>query len=157
MAGAQIPPQGPHGGYGPTPPTYVFPGSGFAVGPAEHELGELENQTLRRTASAARGLAIALFVAAGLSVFGCYFTNILAFVAVGIPTLLAANALQRVVDTRGRDITNVLEAVQALGTSFLVRIIAVAVIVALTAAMLALMVAFFGVIAALVAGGELPS
>jgi hypothetical protein len=167
VTGPGAPPGGGHG-FGPPPGSgYGFgppPGSGHGFGPPpagghgfgappgspgyeltaapEHEFGGPENEVIATTAKWARTLGVVMLVYSGLSLFGCGIQNTVAYVAFGIPLMMASSALQRVVDTRGRDVSTLMQAMQSLGTAFLVRIIVLAATVALTVLLVVLIAVF---------------
>ena len=118
----------------------------------QYEFSQLENDTIGKTAFWAKALAITMFVSAALSLFGCNILNVAAYVAIAIPIFMAGNALQKVADTRGSDITYMMEAVQTLGTSFLVRIIALIAMVVLTVVIMLALFLFAASLLAMVFG-----
>jgi len=74
------------------------------------------------------------------------------YIAIAIPVLMAGNALQKVADTQGNDIYYMMQAVQTLGTSFLVRIIALVTMVLLLVLVMVFFFLFFAAMMALIFG-----
>ncbi len=128
------------------------PGGGFG-GPPQYEFSQRENETISRIAFWTKTLAIVMFISAGLSTISCNIFFIVYYVVVAIFLIMAGTALQKVVDTQGRDISKMIEALDRLSTSFLARIIVMLSTVALLVVGIVLGIVFFAAIAAAIAGG----
>ncbi len=86
-----------------------------------YEFNDNENQTLSSAATWSMVVAILLILAGTLSLCGLSFVRSIGYIAMGVFLLLGANSLRTVVNTQGNDIKHVMDAVDALGRSLLVR------------------------------------
>ncbi len=100
--------------------------SSNAPAPGEYEFTHLENQTVEKTASWAKILAIVLFVDGGLSVVGQDIVGAVVSIIVGLMFYNAAKHLKLVVDTEGNDVTNLMSALKKVNTAFTIRIVLMA-------------------------------
>lgn len=141
----------PPPGYGPAP----HPGGGGQpqqprpMGPPQYEFSQEDNVVIGKAAFWARMLAISLLIAGGLTLFSCNVVAIAFYVIIAIPFLMAANSLQRVVDTQGSDISHMMEAIQQLGTAFVVKLIVTLLVAVITVGGTLLVVLFFSAIMAM--------
>ncbi len=88
----------------------------------EYEFTTLENQTVDKAATWTKILAIVMIIDGGLALFGCNIIGAAIKIAIGVYFLNAAKALKAVVDTEGSDVTNMMTALDKIGSAFIVRI-----------------------------------
>lgn len=101
----------------------------------DYEFSERENQTIKKASTWAIILAIVILIQAGLgavqnliqaNICGAIIGFAVALV-IGIAFYKAGTSLKAVVETEGCDTLHMMEAIDKLGTAFLVRIIVVCV------------------------------
>jgi hypothetical protein len=148
-----MPPQSYGHGHGHAPPPGWGPGPaghgappGWAPGPAygayapgmpikpEYEFSPQENEIIATAGRSARALGILHYVQAAVTILASSGTNIIGgAIDIGIGYLFhqGGTSLQRVVDTQGHDIANLMNALDKISTAFLVRLILVMVFAAI--------------------------
>jgi hypothetical protein len=103
-----------------------------------YEFTHEENGVVEDCAKWGTALAIVYFVVGGFSIFSLCSSplqasiNIITYILVGVFIIMAAKSLKLVVNTQGNDIAHMMEALDKLGTMFLIRLIAVAISILLT-------------------------
>jgi hypothetical protein len=163
------PPGGAPGGYGAPPAQPGYGGAPYGGGapgapPAPvqwggYEFSEAENAVIAKTAGRAKLWGIISIVVGSLytlSTCGAFasptfLTNLpsgVIGIVVGIFFVSVGNALNAVVQTQGNDIQHIMEALQKMGTAFLVQIITTLVGVGLAVLVIVLMMFVFAAAAA---------
>ena len=163
-------PPGAPGGYGQPPPQQGYGGNPYGAGapgappgPAVswggYEFSEAENTVIGKTAGRAKLWGIISIVVGSLytmSTCGAFaspsfLTNLpsgVIGIVVGIFFVGVGNSLQNVVTTQGNDIQHIMEALQKMGTAFLVQIITTLIGVGLAILLIMLLVFVFAAAAA---------
>jgi len=133
------PPQGPQ--YPQNPNAYPQPNP--QAGLYEYEFDALQNATIGSAALWARVLGATLIVVGAASLLNCNIVTFVLDLVLGIYFLGGGSSLAAVVNTQGNDVTNMMQALQKLGTAFKIRVIATLVAVILLFLIVGFFVLFF--------------
>ena len=115
-------------GYGPAPGAMPY-GAAPGYAQPEYEFTEAQNEVIGKTATWAKGVGIIMFVQA---VFALINFNV---ISAGLDAWIGASffgggkALSNVTETQGRDISNMMEALDKLSTAIAIRMWIVLVVV----------------------------
>lgn len=119
--GQYYPPRNPPPPPGYGGPSYVQPG----LPHLPYEFSPKENQTIGRTATWAKAVAILFFVQVVFSAIDVNVIGAAIDLAIGLAFWKGASALRMVVETHGADVTHMMEGLQQLSSAFTVRLVIV--------------------------------
>ncbi len=148
-------------GYGPQP-GYPQAGFGGGYGYGQYEFNDLENGIIAKTAGRTRLWGIisviigALYTLSGMLFFLnpgliAYLVIGIVGIVVGVTLLGVAKSLSAVVNTQGNDIEHMMQAMQKLGSAFLIQ--AVTTIIGVVLGAIVVAIAIVAVVAMAPSGG----